>query len=487
MSAFGERAAAAKARAEARETPPSSRWKERCGLAAGILALAALWVAPLPLERNARHALAIMALMMIFWATEVTVHAVTGLIGCYLFWALGVAGFSTAFGGFVSATPWFVFTALLLGTMASKSGLARRLAYLILSRTGDSYAAILFSVIVITFVFNIIIPSALARVAILAVIALGLAEAFGVAPENNAGRGWFLALTYLSIVWDKMMLSGAGAILARGLSEQAGGRQIYWSHWFLAFLPADLLLLLLAWLATLWLFPQKRLLPAGSDSLKQKFQELGPWTKPEKKAGLILALLICLWMTDSLHHIPPEVVCIGIGLAVFLPGIRALTPDDLRRFNVTAVLFTGSALSLAAVLSKTHATDFLARYMFSWLEPLLGSSFHTILGLYWGCFTYHLFMPNAQSLLGTTLPVLLNFASRHGLNGLAVAMIWTAASGPSIFLYQSGIIILAYSYGYFRARDFLKYGLVLTAIEFVVLAALFLSVWPFIGLSIHAR
>ena len=32
-------------------------------------------------------------------------------------------------------------------------------------------------------------------------------------------------------------------------------------------------------------------------------------------------------------------------------------------------------------------------------------------------------------------------------------MIWTFAAGGKLFAYQSGVLIVGYSYGYFEARD----------------------------------
>jgi len=98
-----------------------------------------LWFLPLPLEPKAQHAIAISVFMILAWATEVMDHGVTGLIGCYLFWALGVVKFEVAFSGFADDTPWFLMGAILFGTMASKSGLAKRLAYLVTIRVGTSY------------------------------------------------------------------------------------------------------------------------------------------------------------------------------------------------------------------------------------------------------------------------------------------------------------------------------------------------------------
>src|SRR5919202_5493239 len=100
-------------------------------LAASAAIGAALWVAPIGLEPPVRHALAITAFMVASWIAHAVDHALTGFIGCYLFWALGIASFQVAFSGFADSTPWFLMGAVLLGAMATKSGLARRLAYLV--------------------------------------------------------------------------------------------------------------------------------------------------------------------------------------------------------------------------------------------------------------------------------------------------------------------------------------------------------------------
>jgi len=98
----------------------------------------ALWFAPLQIARPAQRALAVGSCLIIGWITEALDPALIGLIGCFLYWSLGVVSFQTAFSGFVDTTTWFLFGAILFGTMASKSGLARRLALGIMSKVATS-------------------------------------------------------------------------------------------------------------------------------------------------------------------------------------------------------------------------------------------------------------------------------------------------------------------------------------------------------------
>src|SRR5260370_25582379 len=147
------------------------------GRAAAVVIPIALWFAPLPLERPAQKAIAVTSFMIIAWITHALDHAVTGLIGCYLFWALGVAKVEIAFGGFSSSTPWFLFGAVLFGTMAAKSGLGRRLAYLVMRGVGDTYPRLLLGLIISDFLLTFPLPSGIARVVIMAAVAIGLIEA----------------------------------------------------------------------------------------------------------------------------------------------------------------------------------------------------------------------------------------------------------------------------------------------------------------------
>ena len=64
--------------------------------------------------------------------------------------------FNVVFSGFANDTPWFLFAALLLGRIASKSGLARRLAYSVMLRVGST--RILLGLIMTDFILTFIVP-----------------------------------------------------------------------------------------------------------------------------------------------------------------------------------------------------------------------------------------------------------------------------------------------------------------------------------------
>ena len=442
-----------------------------------------LWFAPLEIDVRTRHALAIALFMILAWMTEALEYALAGFIGCWLFWALGIVPFSVAFSGFATDTPWFLFGAALFGAMATKTGLARRIAFVVMQRVGKTYSRILLGLIITDFLLTFVIPSGIARVVVMSAVALGLAEAFGVGPGSNIGRAMFLIITYAAGIFDKMIIAGAASITARGAIERVGGVDVLWSQWFFAFLPCDIITVLIAWRLTLWLYPpEKKSFTHETAYLEEQIRQMGGWNAASTRAALLIALAIGLWLTDFIHHIPPSVIGLGVGLASVLPGIGVLTTEDMKRMNYLPVFFVAAAVSMGEVLVQTKALDLLTDILLSWMEPMLGSVLQTTLVLYWTAFVYHIFLASEISMLGTSIPVLMNFAKSHGMDPLLIGMIWTFGAGGKLFAYQSGVLIVGMSYGYFGSRDLFRLGLLLTLVQCVLLLLLVFFYWPLIGI-----
>jgi di/tricarboxylate transporter len=103
--------------------------------------------------------------------------------------------------------------------------------------------------------------------------------------------------------------------------------------------------------------------------------------------------------------------------------------------------------------------------------------------LYWTAFAYHVVLSSDIAMLGTSIPLLMTLAKTQGFNPLLFGMVWTFASASKIFVYQSAVLIVGYSYGYFGTRDLLKMGLLLTVVEFFAVIVLVTLYWPLIGIQ----
>jgi solute carrier family 13 (sodium-dependent dicarboxylate transporter), member 2/3/5 len=448
----------------------------------GVMAAIALWYVHLPLEPKAQQPVAIATLLITFWITEILPHAITGLLGCWLFWTLGVVPPRVALGGFSSDAPWFLLGALFIGAMATESGLAKRLAYTMLSRVGASFPRILMAFILTGFVMTVMIPAGPPRVILLGTIVLGVVQTYGLERSSNVGKSLILAITFSASLFDKGIIGSTPSILARNLITEFGHTPVSWSQWFIAY--ANLFNIVITWWVLQRMFPaETNKLPGGMALIREERARLERWTASEKKAAFWIVVGVSIWATDFIHHLNPAIVGVGVGLAATFPRVGVLTKDQIGKINFLIFLFMGSTVSLAEVLRETGAVKVLAGVLFGYIGPMINTAFHSTLVLYWTAFVAHLVLPSETAMVSITIPALMEFALNNGLNPLVIGMLWTFAVGGQLFIYQSLVLIAGYSFGCFNARDVFKLGAFFLIAENLALLILVPFYWPLIGIG----
>ncbi len=351
-------------------------------------------------------------------------------------------------------------------------------------RVGTSYSALLLGLVITNFLLTPIVPSGISRVAIVGTITVGLIEAFNLPKGSNAARAMFLVSAYTAALFDKFMVAGAASITAHGLMQRTGGVTVQWSEWFLAFLPCDILVIASCWLIALWLYPAEKASFAGGEAfLERQRASFGPMTAEQKRGALLLFAVILIWATDFLHHLNPAVVGVGVIMVALLPRIGVLDADDLRKTNLLPFIFVAAAVSMANVVTETHGIELVTGFIFAKMLPLMNGTLMSTAVLYWSAFIYHFALASEISMLASSLPPLMNFAKTNDLSPKFVGLIWTFAAGGKLFAYQNAVLVVGYSFGYFKGKDLLKFGLLLTIVEFVVLVPTVVFYWPLIGIK----
>jgi di/tricarboxylate transporter len=242
--------------------------------------------------------------------------------------------------------------------------------------------------------------------------------------------------------------------------------------------------ILVGWRTVLWLYPaEKENLSEGKHYLSDSLDKMGAWNSSEKKALIWILLAMCFWATDFIHRTNPAVIGIGVGLLLALPKIGVLDVKAVKQVNFLIIAFSAGTLSMAGVLIQTGALSSIAQTLVGHLEPVLASPFYSAVALYWSGICYHILLANNQSMLSTSLPLLLQITESQNYNPISVGLLWAFAGGGNLFVYQSSVLVFGYSYGYFTAKDLLKIGCVLTIIEGVLLMFLVPIYWPMIGLT----
>ena len=442
----------------------------------------ALWFLPLHLDPKAQHAISISLFMILAWAIEVMDHGLTGLIGCYLFWALGVVKFDVAFSGFADDTPWFLMGAILFGTMASKSGLAKRLAYMVAIRVGTSYSRLLLGLIISDFLLTPLVPSGMARVTIMAAIAMGLIGVFGLGPGSNVGRGMFLILTYTAGVFDKSIIAGASAITGRGIIESAGHVQVLWSQWLVAYLPSDIVTILVAWRLTLWLYPPEVASLWRNRASRGRTAQSGPLDAArEKIAGADVDRGRVLGHRFSASHsfLDDRAGDRTAGRAAVCghPRHRRCEESEFPAI-VLCRRRSGHGEGAHGVTRSGGADQHRVRLARATVDAPV--SFHLCAVLDRLCVPL---VPGQRNFHAGHVHAAAHAVCHHTWiertqagNAVGVFFRWQD------FVYQSGVLVLGYAYGYFRARDILRLGLIMSLVDSLLLLIVVPFYWPLIGI-----
>jgi di/tricarboxylate transporter len=109
--------------------------------------------------------------------------------------------------------------------------------------------------------------------------------------------------------------------------------------------------------------PEKVAVDGGYEYLRAEIAKMGPWSALEKKAAVLLAVAILLWLTDFIHHISPAIIGIGVGLFALLPRVGILDIEDMKRLNYLPVFFVAAAVSMGTVLEVTKGLEVLTKHV----------------------------------------------------------------------------------------------------------------------------
>jgi len=389
-----------------------------------VAGTAVVALVPIDLDVHARSALAIAVAMVLCWMSEVLHPAIVGFVGCFLFRATGDVEFDKAFAGFGTTTPWFLYGALLLFSAAERSGLIEWLGAYTPRPIVRSMLAAAVTVVVVSYLLALVVPSSLARGTLVSILAVAWARQWP--GQRAAASGWLvLTATYSAAMFGHADVAGGpGSVIGWEVSA------------------AVALLVGVLWLST----------RSTAEASEPAVANVAPVALDLKVAAPV-AIAAGLWATTTLHGIPPALVGLGAGLSCCLPGFAPRAGLGSPNPDPLAIILAGAAISIPVVLMETKAAEALTHLWVS--GPQWGAVLPDNLVAYWTTTVYRLFSPDG---------------AQPGLPALTVpAGIQQNAAGTMLALHQSPALIFGLSVGGFRAWQVLAVGLAVLAAGSVVM------------------
>jgi anion transporter len=443
-----------------------------------LLGSLAVLAAPAPdgLSAEGQRVLAVIVLAIGLWGFETLPPGVTGVVAIMaLVFTHAVPSIREGLAGFADPIAYFLIGVLTMSVAVARSGLAERVAHLLLAggrgRAGALYVHLLLALPPLA----LLLPSATTRTGIL-VHVYDQAFALGrVPPGAPLARAIMLVLNSVNRLSSTILLTGGiTPIVAAGLIGT-----ISWTRWFVLMSVPYLALITLA-AAAIYLRYRHGFRPEVQVPPRP---EPRPLSSVEWRTALITAGAGLLWLTDSVHHWHPTLPALLAWVCFLMPGLGVLTWRQFEQeVGWTNFFVIAASLSLAQALSRSGASDWLAGGVVGAAHSVAESPWMVVAVLLAASSVVRLLIPNITGFLAATIPVAMSVGTTAGLNPILCGLIVTIA-GDAVLYYpaQSASSLVVYERGHLTAGEIFGFGLLMTALAALVVLAVALPYWALIG------
>jgi di/tricarboxylate transporter len=339
-----------------------------CALALAVSAVCLFLLPVTGVQAGLARGAGVVVLGIGLWATRVVPEHLTSIIFFCVALLFSVAPPEVVFSGFHSGAVWMVFSGLVIGTAAQRSGLGDRIADLTLRYLPTSYLGIVSVLSLIAVILGFLIPSGIGRLAMLIPFVISLSQRLGFAPGSRGYTGIVLAPSMATITpCNAILTSNVPELVMAGAAESIYGLKLSYLEYLLVNFPVlgiGSLILFTGLVAVLF---GERPSPISISRPPVK------WSPEQRRLLFVMVGAVILWMTDFLHGIPPA--WIGMGAAVFclLPRAGVLDAAEMiDGINYAPWFFVAGVIGLGAVATYSGLGDYVGHSMRDWLQLMPG-------------------------------------------------------------------------------------------------------------------
>jgi solute carrier family 13 (sodium-dependent dicarboxylate transporter), member 2/3/5 len=476
-------------------------------LAFGVVSLLLIsFMPPRPaLSTAGQRVLGILVFAIIMWISEAVPYVYTA-ISSIVFLAVflgfapasGISGpllgtrkaLQVAVAGFVTNGTILVTAALFMTAAIGITGLEKRIAFRILKVFGAKTNRVFIGLLSVMLVLAFLIPSIVARSAVVTPLAVSLIGAFGLDRKSVFARNLLICVGLSACISGiGVMSAGIPNAIAASYIDQNLHHTITWMDWLRYCLPYGVTLMAaLYFLLTRMNKFEFDEIPGGRQVIDQAHAKLGPMSGAEKRVSIIFGLTILLWATEKYHRVDVSTVAIFAVMLILSPIIGVASWKELSsRANIgSVVIVASSAVSVGQALVDTGAAGWLTKAALGGLgvEHMPPSVMMAILvaGLIIMRFAFASITAATATLVPTVVALLLSF-------GNAAIPMWGMTLIATMSLYFSFILpvsdphlMIAYGTDTFEVKDLMKIGIPLTGIALLLLVVFWFTYWRWLGI-----
>ena len=447
-----------------------------------ILAGVLVYMLPTPdgLSETGHIFLALLVTLLIMFLTEpIPLPFVMVFSGLSLI-LLGIGERAVVFGGYAHSVVFFILGCLMIAVVAEHTGLTVRLGRFFLRIAGTNVIRFSFIMCMGLGIASSIMHD-IAATAIGIMMMLPLMRAANIKIGSRMGMFLTLSLPFACSAGGMGTLVGGGRnmVAAAFLEEITAGKYtISFLEWMIYCLPIAIIIVPVVWFAVyLAIRPDKDI---HFKALTEEEKKPVPFSGREIKTLIVVITVFAFFLTRELHDIHFAIVVMTGAMACLLLGLIDWKTLNKKTEWAVCFLVFGGGIALGSAMGYSGAAVFLADVFFPFFEGKGWLVLFVAVGVFAGLMTNMMANVAAAALI---LPIAIPLAIMEGVDPTIIALgLGMFTSFAYLLVIGCPPNIVAYSFGYFKASDLTKTGLIVVPIAITVLVVLAYIWWNIIGL-----
>ena len=287
---------------------------------------------------------------------------------------------------------------------------------------------------------------------------------------------------------------GARNVILMTYMEDMFGLSMGYGQWMMYGMPFVIIMMPITWFILNRTFrPKIKDLRPALMTLKKDIDHMGGWNKKQIIAVIIFVVMFFGWVTEKNLIYELTGIRLGIGVIAVAGAVAYLMTgivnwrDYHEKVDWGVIWLYAGAIVFGRALDETGAAYWIARSVVDGMVSLGIASSTALLG---AGSAVTVFMTNLMAdgpAAASVGPITLNMAavSSPGTTLVPFMGLATACASSMAYLLVIGTPpnAIVYSSGYLNAKDFIRAGIILTVVAFVVLLLLSIFYWSLLGFS----
>lgn len=441
------------------------------------------------LSHEGKMAILVLVAAVVMWATEALPLPITALAAMALIPMLGVQSLSAAWTSACNSSIMFFVGVFGFTTFLGSATFPQRLIAKVLKAAKGKSSLVLLGFMVVCMVISICMSN-IALTAIMLGFAATVLEADRAVPgKSNLGRCFSMAIPFAVMIGGSLLPSGTPInVVVIGLIEDNLGVTVTFTNWFIVMVIPCILSLIATWFICIKVYKPEDISAEAVEAFCKTVDEMPKMEAKEWFNIAIIIVSIILWILSSWITVLNTTVIALFALALlFLPGTSMITASDYAHKSPWDILMMMMAVnSIVAGISAQSAAIWIVNTLLGGLTTMPFIAMFVIASLLLAII--HNFIPPGPPLAALVTMPFVGLAVAQAGGDMNTGMITAMSLSVAIwcawcFLVPlDSVLLVSYSYGYFRFGEMAKSGAPITVALLVITCILLPMTCGFMGL-----